>query len=42
MGKQFEHTATVLLFDRGGEFVGTITPTEPDDSAIASMKALIG
>ena len=42
MGKQFEHTATVLLFDRGGKFIGTITPDEPDDGAIASMKALIG
>jgi protein SCO1/2 len=42
MGKQFEHTATVLLFDRGGRFIGTITPDEPDGSAIASMKALIG
>ena len=42
MGKQFEHTATVLLFDRGGRFIGTITPDEPDDSAVASMKALIG
>jgi protein SCO1/2 len=42
MGKQFEHTATVLLFDRGGRFIGTITPDEPDQSAIASMKALIG
>jgi protein SCO1/2 len=42
IGKQFEHTATVLLFDRGGRFIGTITPDEPDDSAVASMKALIG
>ena len=42
MGKQFEHTATVLLFDRGGQFIGTITPDEPDESAVASMKALIG
>jgi len=42
MGKQFEHTATVLLFDRGGRFIGTITPDEPDQSAVASIKALIG
>jgi protein SCO1/2 len=40
MGKQFEHTATVLLFDRGGHFVGTITPTESDASALATLKPL--
>jgi len=40
MGKQFEHTATVLLFDRGGNFVGTITPTETDASALATLKPL--
>jgi len=40
MGKQFEHTATVLLFDRGGNFVGTITPTETDASALATLKQL--
>ncbi|HUP67500.1 MAG TPA: SCO family protein [Sphingomicrobium sp.] len=41
-GKEMEHTATVLLIDRGGKFIGTITPGEQDESALASMKALIG
>lgn len=40
MGKQFEHTATVLLFDRSGNFVGTITPNESDASALATLKPL--
>src|SRR3954469_11089634 len=34
MGKEMEHTATVLLFDRGGKFVATIAPDEPDGSAL--------
>jgi protein SCO1/2 len=40
MGKQMEHTATVLLFDRAGKFVGTIAPDEPDSSALTKLKAL--
>jgi protein SCO1 len=40
MGKQMEHTATVLLFDRDGKFMGTITPDEPDSAAIATLKQL--
>ena len=42
MGKQMEHTATVLLFDRGGRFSGTITPNEPDADALAKVKKLVG
>ena len=30
MGKEMEHTATVLLFDRAGKFAATIAPDEPD------------
>ena len=41
MGKQMEHTATVLLFGRDGRFDSTITPEEMDASALAKMKALI-
>jgi cytochrome oxidase Cu insertion factor (SCO1/SenC/PrrC family) len=41
MGKEMEHTATVLLFDRAGKFVGTITPDEPDPSALAKLKSLV-
>ena len=42
MGQQMQHTATVLLFDRAGKFVGTITPNEPDSSALTTLKQLIG
>ena len=41
MGKQMEHTSTVLLFGRDGRFDSTITPDETDASALAKMKALI-
>jgi protein SCO1/2 len=41
MGKEMEHTATVLLFDSQGKFVATITPDEPDASALAKIKHLI-
>jgi protein SCO1/2 len=40
MGQQMEHTATVLLFDREGQFAGTITPDEPDSDALAQIKKL--
>ena len=41
MGKEVEHTATVLLFDRAGKFVATIAPDEPDDTALAKLKSLV-
>jgi protein SCO1/2 len=40
-GKEMEHTATVLLFDRNGGFVGTITPNEADADALAGLKKLV-
>ena len=40
MGKQMEHTATVLLFDRGGKLSATISPDETDAEALAKIKAL--
>jgi protein SCO1/2 len=40
MGKEMEHTATVLLFDRAGKFVATIAPDEPDSSALTKLKAV--
>ena len=40
-GKEMEHTATVLLFDRNGGFVGTITPNEADADALASLRKLV-
>jgi protein SCO1/2 len=41
MGKQMEHTATVLLFDRNGQLAGTISPDEPDADALAKMQKLV-
>lgn len=41
MGKEMEHTATVLLFGREGRLASTISPDEPDESALAKMKALL-
>ena len=35
-----EHSAMVLLFDRDGKFVGTISPDEPDADALAKLEAL--
>ena len=34
------HTSTVLLFDRGGKFAGTIAPEEQDDAALAKLKLM--
>ena len=42
MGKEMEHTAIVLLFDRNGQFVSTISPDEPDEDARAKIKKLVG
>ena len=42
MGQQMEHTATVLLFDSAGNFVGTVTPNEPDSDALTTLKQLVG
>jgi protein SCO1/2 len=41
-GEQMMHTATVLLFDRTGKLAGTITQDESDQSALASIKGLVG
>jgi protein SCO1/2 len=40
-GKEMEHTATVLLFDRNGKFTGTITPNEAEPDALAALKQLV-
>lgn len=34
------HTSTVLLFDRGGKFDGTIAPEEEDSVALAKLKRI--
>lgn len=41
MGKQMEHSAIVLLFDRNGKFVTTISPNEPDSDALTALKQLV-
>lgn len=41
MGKEMEHTATVLLFDRAQHFVGTITRDESDTDGLAAIKKLV-
>jgi protein SCO1 len=40
MGQSIAHTATVLLFDREGKFIGTISKDEPDSSAVETLKRL--
>jgi protein SCO1/2 len=40
-GVEMEHTATVLLFDRSGQFAGTISADEPDPDAVAKIKKLV-
>lgn len=40
-GYSVDHTATVLLFDRSGDLIGTIAPEESKDAAIAKLKRLI-
>jgi len=42
MGKEMEHTATVLLFGRDGSLAGTISPDDSDSSALAKIKTVIG
>lgn len=41
-GKEMMHSAIVLLFDRNGKFVTTISPDEPDADALAKLKRLVG
>jgi protein SCO1 len=40
-GKEMEHTATVLLFDRAGAFAGTIAAGDSDAEALGKLKALV-
>jgi protein SCO1/2 len=39
-GYSVDHTSTVLLFDRKGEFSGTIAPEEGDSAALAKLKRI--
>ena len=40
-GKEMMHSAIVLLFDRNGKFVTTISPDEPDSDALAKLKQIV-
>ena len=39
-GYSVDHTATVLLFDRKGDFIATIAPEEQDSAALAKLKRI--
>jgi len=39
-GYSVDHTSTVLLFDRKGDFSGTIAPEEADSAALAKLKQI--
>ena len=39
-GYSVDHTSTVLLFDRKGDFSGTIAPEEGDTAALAKLKRI--
>lgn len=41
MGKEMEHTATVLLFNASGAFAGTISPDESDADALAKLQKIM-
>jgi protein SCO1/2 len=40
-GKEMEHSSMVLLFDRAGKFVTTISPDDPDPAALAKLRSLV-
>ena len=39
-GYSVDHTSTVLLFDRKGDFSGTIASEEKDNAALAKLKRI--
>ena len=41
-GKEMMHSSVVLLFDRDGKFVTTISPDETDGDAVAALKKVVG
>ena len=40
-GKEMEHSAMVLLFDRNGKFVATIATDDPEPDALAKLKSAV-
>ncbi len=41
MGKEMEHSAAILLFDRTGQRAGTITPDDSESDAVSKLKKLV-
>lgn len=41
MGKEVEHSAAALVFDRSGQMAGTIKPDDPDAVALQKLKKLV-
>ena len=41
MGKEMEHSAAILLFDRTGHLAGTIMPDDSDLDAVSKLKKLV-
>jgi protein SCO1/2 len=41
MGQEMEHTASVLLLDKAGQFVTTISPGDADSAALEKMRGLV-
>jgi len=37
-----DHSAAVLLFDRNGDFAGTVDYRDPQDKAVEKLKAVVG
>jgi protein SCO1/2 len=40
-GYTVDHSAAAFLFDKGGTFVSTIAPDEPDSAALAKLKRVV-
>lgn len=41
MGKEMEHSAAILLFDRTGQRAGTIMPDDSESEAVSKLKKLV-
>ena len=41
-GREMEHTASVLLFDRYGKFMSTIAASDKDAEALAKLRGVVG
>ena len=41
-GYTMDHTATIFLFDRSGEFFGTLAASDPEPARLSKMERLLG